>query len=68
MQDIYENVVAGPPKAKEETGKELYENTQQPCFKNHIYGNKTSEYYNFQKPCTSEVPQDEDIYVLPDEY
>ncbi|XP_074185021.1 protein GAPT isoform X1 [Rhinolophus sinicus] len=69
IQDIYENVEAGPPKAEEETDKELYENTQQPCFKDHIYGNKiTSEYYNFQKPCSSEVPQDEDIYILPDAY
>ncbi|XP_053452236.1 protein GAPT [Nycticebus coucang] len=67
IQENYENVQAGPPKATEETDKELYENTRQSNFEDHIYGNETaSEYYNFQKPSTSEVPQDEDIYILPD--
>ncbi|XP_058420029.1 protein GAPT [Diceros bicornis minor] len=70
IHDNYENVEVGPPKAKEETGKELYQNTQPSNFEEeHIYGNETpSNYYNFQKPCTSEVPQDEDIYILPDSY
>ncbi|XP_005392730.1 PREDICTED: protein GAPT [Chinchilla lanigera] len=63
----YENMAADPPKAKEESDKELYENVQQPNFEEHIYGNEeSSEYYIFQKPGTSEVPQDEDIYILPD--
>lgn len=65
----YENVEAGLPKAKEETDKELYENTRQTDFEEHIYGNETpSDYYNFQKPSTSQGPQDEDIYILPDSY
>ncbi|XP_003782793.1 protein GAPT [Otolemur garnettii] len=67
IQENYENVQTGPPKAMEETDKELYENTRQSNFQDHIYGNETSsEYYNFQKPSTSQVPQDEDIYILPD--
>ncbi|XP_012508605.1 PREDICTED: protein GAPT isoform X1 [Propithecus coquereli] len=67
MQENYENVEAGPPKADTETDKELYENTQQSNFEEHIYGNETSsDYYDFQKPHTSEIPQDEDIYILPD--
>ncbi|XP_076973322.1 protein GAPT [Tamandua tetradactyla] len=67
IHDDYENVETGPPKAKEETEKELYENTCQSNFEEHVYGNETSsDYYNFQKPITSEVPQDEDIYILPD--
>lgn len=65
--DNYENVECGAPKPKEETDKELYENTRQTSFEEHIYGNEmSSQYYNFQKPSTSEVPQDEDIYILPD--
>ncbi|XP_019503749.1 PREDICTED: protein GAPT [Hipposideros armiger] len=65
--DTYENLEARPPKAKEETDKELYENIRQPNFDDHIYGNETTcDYYNFQKPCTSAAPQDEDIYILPD--
>ncbi|XP_007079982.2 protein GAPT isoform X1 [Panthera tigris] len=67
MYDNYENVQVGPPRAKEETDKELYENTRPTNFEEHIYGNETSsQYYNFQKPSTSEVSQDEDIYILPD--
>ncbi|XP_004848728.1 protein GAPT [Heterocephalus glaber] len=67
MHDHYENMAAGPPKAKEESDRGLYENTQPPNFEEHIYGNEaSSEYYNFQKPGTSQVPQDEDIYILPD--
>ncbi|XP_019063376.1 protein GAPT [Fukomys damarensis] len=67
MHDHYENMVADPPKAKEESDKELYENTQPPNFEEHFYGNEaSSEYYNFQKLGTSQVPQDEDIYILPD--
>ncbi|XP_074241843.1 protein GAPT [Saimiri boliviensis] len=69
IHNNYENVEAGPPKVKGETDKELYENAQQSNFKEHIYGNETSsDYYNFQKPLPSEVPQDEDIYILPDSY
>ena len=65
--DNYENVERGAPKPKEETDKELYENIRQTSFEEHIYGNEmSSQYYNFQKPSTSEVPQDEDIYILPD--
>ncbi|KAL4684171.1 hypothetical protein H8959_021865 [Pygathrix nigripes] len=65
----YENVEAGPPKVKGKTNKELYENTRQSDFEEDIYGNETSsDYYNFQKPRPSEVPQDEDIYILPDSY
>ncbi|XP_075864155.1 protein GAPT isoform X2 [Microcebus murinus] len=67
MQENYENVEAGPPKADIETDKELYENTRQSNFEEHIYGNETSsDYYDFRKPHTSEIPQDEDIYILPD--
>ncbi|XP_037655105.1 protein GAPT [Choloepus didactylus] len=67
LHDDYENVETRPSKAKEETEKELYENTQQFNFEEHVYGNETSsDYCNFQKPCTSEAPQDEDIYILPD--
>ncbi|KAM6156517.1 protein GAPT [Erethizon dorsatum] len=67
MHGHYENMATGPPKAKEERDKEPYENAQPPNFEEHIYGNEaSSEYYNFQKPGTSEVPQDEDIYILPD--
>lgn len=63
----YENVESDAPKPKEVTDKELYENTQQTNFEDHIYGNEmSSQYYNFQKPSTSEVPQDEDIYIFPD--
>ncbi|XP_030891624.1 protein GAPT [Leptonychotes weddellii] len=62
----YENVESGAPKPKEETDKELYENIQQTNFEEHIYGNETPSQYNFQKPSTSEVSQDEDIYILPD--
>lgn len=65
----YENVEVRPPKAKEETDKEIYENTRQSSFEEHIYGNQiSSDYYDFQEPHTSEAPQDEDIYVLPDSY
>ncbi|XP_006166284.2 protein GAPT [Tupaia chinensis] len=64
IHDNYENVEVGPPKAKEEMDKELYENTRQSNFEDHIYGNET--YYNFQKHSASEVPQEEDIYILPD--
>ncbi|XP_008563507.1 PREDICTED: protein GAPT [Galeopterus variegatus] len=61
IHDNYENVEAG------QTDKELYENTRQPNSEEHIYGNEiSSDYYNFQKRCCSEVPQDEDIYILPD--
>ncbi|XP_011369338.1 protein GAPT [Pteropus vampyrus] len=67
IYEHYENVETRPPEAKEETNKELYENTRQTNIEEHIYGNETtSEYYNFQKPSTSEVSQDEDIYILPD--
>ncbi|XP_007453294.1 PREDICTED: protein GAPT [Lipotes vexillifer] len=63
----YENVEACPPQAKEETDKGVYENTCQTDFKEHIYGNEAPlDYYTFQKPSTSEEPQDEDIYILPD--
>lgn len=63
--DNYENLEAGPPKAKE-ADKGLYENTRQANFEDHIYGNETSsEYCNFRKPC---APEDEDIYILPDSY
>ncbi|XP_007942341.1 protein GAPT [Orycteropus afer afer] len=69
VHDNYENVKASLPKAKEETDKEIYENTRQSNFEEHIYGNETSsDYYNFQKPGTSAAPQDEDIYILPDSY
>ncbi|XP_039099754.1 protein GAPT isoform X1 [Hyaena hyaena] len=65
--DNYENVEVRPPRAKGETDKELYENTRPTNFEEHIYGNETSsQYYNFQNPSTSEVSQDEDIYILPD--
>ncbi|XP_067586827.1 protein GAPT [Pseudorca crassidens] len=65
----YENVEACPPQAKEETDKGVYENTWQTNFKEHIYGNETPcDYYTRQKPDTSEEPQDEDIYILPDSY
>nr|XP_020035107.1 protein GAPT [Castor canadensis] len=67
MPSNYENMEVGPPKAKEEMERELYENTQSSNFEEHIYGNETcSLYYNFQKPKTSPAPQDEDIYILPD--
>lgn len=67
IYDQYENMKTRPPEAKEETNKEIYENTRQTNIEEHIYGNETtSEYYNFQKPNTSEVSQDEDIYILPD--
>lgn len=63
----YENMASCPSKAKEESDKELYENAQSPNFEEHIYNNDTSsEYYNFQVPGTSKIPQDEDIYILPD--
>ncbi|XP_003433848.1 protein GAPT [Canis lupus familiaris] len=65
--DNYENVESGAPKAKEETNNELYENTRPTSFEEHIYGNEMLfQYCNFQKPSTPEVPQDEDIYILPD--
>ncbi|XP_060047867.1 protein GAPT [Erinaceus europaeus] len=64
--DDYENVQTDPPTNKE-TAKDIYENTQPSNFEDHIYGNEiASDYCNFQKPSTSEVPQDEDIYILPD--
>ncbi|XP_008051999.1 protein GAPT [Carlito syrichta] len=67
--DNYENVEVAPPKDKEETDQELYENTRSCAFEEHIYGNETSSpYYDFQKPRTSEAPQEEDIYILPDSY
>ncbi|XP_006875403.1 PREDICTED: protein GAPT [Chrysochloris asiatica] len=63
----YENVNASPPKDKEETDKEIYENTQQSNFEEHVYGNEAeSNYYNVQNPSTSGATQDEDIYILPD--
>ncbi|XP_032328493.1 protein GAPT isoform X2 [Camelus ferus] len=69
IDDDYENVERGPPKSKEDTNKELYENTWQTNFEEHIYGNETPcAYYNFQKPSTSEAPQEEDVYILPDSY
>ncbi|XP_059947691.1 protein GAPT [Mesoplodon densirostris] len=69
IYDNYENVEACPPQAKEETDEGIYENTCQTNFKEHIYGNETScDYYDFQKPTTSEEPQDENIYILPDSY
>ncbi|XP_008260459.3 protein GAPT [Oryctolagus cuniculus] len=68
LNDNYENVEASCPRTKEETDKELYENTRQCDFEEHIYRNETaSEYYNFQKPIASRDPQEEDIYILPDE-
>lgn len=64
--DDYENVKIDPPKNKE-TEKDLYENTPRSNFEDHIYGNQIeSAYYNFQKSSASAVPQDEDIYILPD--
>ncbi|XP_006891602.1 PREDICTED: protein GAPT [Elephantulus edwardii] len=67
VRDNYENVKTGPHKAKEESEKDIYENTRQSNFEDHIYGNEpSSDYCNFQKPRTSETPQDEDIYILPD--
>ncbi|XP_007103987.2 protein GAPT [Physeter macrocephalus] len=69
IHDNYENVAACPPQVKEETDKGVYENTWQTNFQEHIYGNETPcDYYNFQKPSTSEEPQDEDVYILPDSY
>ncbi|NP_001420547.1 protein GAPT isoform X1 [Equus caballus] len=63
----YENVKVSPLNAKEETEKELYQNIQQCNLEEHIYGNEApSKYCNFQNLHTSEVPQDEDIYILPD--
>ncbi|XP_075398769.1 protein GAPT [Tenrec ecaudatus] len=63
----YENVEACPSDSKEEANKEIYENTQQSNFEDHIYGNEMSpKYYSFQQPNTSDAPQDEDIYILPD--
>uniref|UniRef100_A0A673U680 GRB2 binding adaptor protein, transmembrane n=2 Tax=Suricata suricatta TaxID=37032 RepID=A0A673U680_SURSU len=65
--DNYENVEVRPPRDKGEADKELYENTRPTNFEEHIYGNETpSLYYNNQNPSTSEVSQDEDIYILPD--
>uniref|UniRef100_A0A8D1C8H3 Protein GAPT n=1 Tax=Sus scrofa TaxID=9823 RepID=A0A8D1C8H3_PIG len=65
--DNYENLEVGPPEIKEKADKELYENTCQTNFEEHIYGNeKPCDYYNFQDPGTFEVSQDEDIYILPD--
>ncbi|XP_012860396.2 protein GAPT [Echinops telfairi] len=65
----YENVEACPVNAKEEASKEIYENTRQSNFEEHIYGNELSpKYFNFQQPSTSDTPQDEDIYILPDAY
>ncbi|KAM6225088.1 protein GAPT [Rhynchocyon petersi] len=65
--DNYENVKTKCPKGKEESCKEIYENTGQSNFEEHIYGNEpSSEYYNFRKPRLSEPPQEEDIYILPD--
>lgn len=70
IHDNYENVKVCPPKAKGETDKKLYENTWQTNAEEHIYGNETQcDYYNnFEKPSTSEAPQEEDIYILPDSY
>lgn len=70
IHDNYENVKVCPPKAKGETDKKLYENTWQANAEEHIYGNETQcDYYNnFEKPSTSEAPQEEDIYILPDSY
>ena len=69
-RDNYENVKVRPPKAKGETDKELYENTWPTNPEEHIYGNEIApgDYYNFEKPSTSEAPQEEDIYILPDSY
>ncbi|XP_057599163.1 protein GAPT [Hippopotamus amphibius kiboko] len=68
IHDNYENVEVCPCKTKG-TDKELYENTRQTNFEEHIYGNETPcDYYDFQKPSASETPQDEDIYILPDSY
>ncbi|KAM4876133.1 protein GAPT [Thomomys bottae] len=66
MHRNYENMEAGLPKAEEETDKGLYENTQQSSVTEHIYRNEISLYYNFHKPESSQVPLDEDIYILPD--
>ncbi|XP_037385242.1 protein GAPT [Talpa occidentalis] len=69
IQDHYENMNVSPHEAEEESEKEIYENSEQSNFEEHIYGNETpSPYYNFQKHSisSSEVPQDEDIYILPD--
>lgn len=68
VQDTYENLQVRPTKAKEDADKELYENTRQADFQDHIYDNEASYYCNFQKPRMSHVPQDgdEDIYILPD--
>ncbi|XP_036136348.1 protein GAPT [Molossus molossus] len=61
----YENLEAGPPRAKD-ADRGLYENTRQPGFEDHIYGNEpSSEYCNFRKP---RPPEEEDIYILPDLY
>ncbi|KAG8516149.1 Protein GAPT [Galemys pyrenaicus] len=71
IQKNYENVNVRPCKAEEENEKEIYENSEQFDFEEHVYGNEMpSHYCNFQKPSisTSEVPQDEDIYILPDPY
>lgn len=70
LQNNYENMKTGPPKVEGES-EDIYENTGQSDFEEHIYGNEIpSLYYNFQT-CTSEaseVPQDEDIYILPDSH
>ncbi|XP_069897047.1 protein GAPT [Dipodomys merriami] len=68
MHSNYENMEAGLPKAKEETEKGLYENTCPSNVTEPIYKNEMSPYYNFKKLQTSQVPPDEDIYILPDSY
>ncbi|ERE82660.1 protein GAPT [Cricetulus griseus] len=69
MHGEYENVEVGPPDTKVATEKALYENTQPSNLEEHVYGNQTDAlYYNFQKPSPPPVPQDEDIYILPDSY
>ncbi|XP_004678518.1 PREDICTED: protein GAPT [Condylura cristata] len=69
IQDNYENMKISPCEATEEIEKEIYENNGQSNFEEHIYGNEIASHYcNFQKPSisTSDVPQDDDIYILPD--
>lgn len=67
VEGNYENVNVRSFKTEEEKDDKLYENSQQPNFEEHIYGNETqTEYCNFQKTNASEDCQDEDIYILPD--
>lgn len=63
----YENVEASCSNPRKDTGNELYENTRQCDFEEHVYKNENfPEYCNFQKPAASKVTQEEDIYILPD--